>query len=44
MESFVFNYELKNISIVLLNRRGTQTAYAQFTLVLDCPSANRYNR
>ena len=39
IETYVYTYELKNISIVLINRRGTRTAYAQFSLVLDCPNA-----
>jgi len=36
--SFSYSYELKNISIPLVDRSATRVAYAQFTLLLDCPT------
>ncbi len=37
---FTYGYDLRNISIPLANRTASQMAYAQFTLKLDCPSAD----
>jgi flagellar basal body-associated protein FliL len=31
------SYEINQISMAVMNRKGTKTAYAQFSLVLDCP-------
>jgi len=31
-------YEIDQISMAVMNRKGTKTAYAQFSLVLDCPN------
>lgn len=36
--SFVFPYEINQVSMAMMNRKGTQTAYAQFSLILDCPT------
>lgn len=36
-KEFEFAYEVKDMSMALLNRKGTRTAYAQFTLIFDCP-------
>lgn len=36
---FAHSYELKEVSIPLVNRATTRISYAQFTLWLDCPSA-----
>lgn len=35
---FHFPYEINQVSMAVMNREGTRTAYAQFSLVLDCPS------
>jgi flagellar basal body-associated protein FliL len=35
---FHFPYEINQISMAMMNRQGTRTAYAMFSLVLDCPS------
>lgn len=35
---YTFRFELPNFSISLPSRKGGRTAYAQFSLVLDCPS------
>lgn len=36
--AFTYVFELKNLSIPLVNRASTRIAYAQFALELDCPS------
>lgn len=36
--AYTFPYEINQVSMALMNRKGTQTAYAQFSLILDCPS------
>ena len=33
-----FPYELNQVSMAVMSKKGTKTAYAQFTLSLDCPS------
>ncbi|NBT58550.1 hypothetical protein EBT16_07175 [bacterium] len=33
-----FPYEINQVSMAIMNRKGTKTAYAQFSLVLECPS------
>lgn len=35
---FQYPYEMKALSFALTDRRGVRTAYAQFAIVLDCPS------
>jgi hypothetical protein len=35
---FTYPYEIKDMSIPLTNRKHTRSAFAQFTLILDCPS------
>jgi len=35
---YAFPYEINQVSMALMNRKGTQTAYAQFSLILDCPN------
>ena len=35
---YVFPYEIKQVSMAISNEGGTRTAYAQFTLMLDCPN------
>lgn len=35
---YTYAYELKDISIPLTNRKHTRSAFAQFTLILDCPN------
>ena len=37
VQPYQYPYEIKDISIVLMNKNATRTAYAQFTLILDCP-------
>ena len=37
--SFAFPYEINDISVAVSSRDFSRTAYAQFSLVLDCPSA-----
>jgi flagellar basal body-associated protein FliL len=34
---YSLSYEINQISMAVMNRKGTKTAYAQFSLVLDCP-------
>ncbi|NBX75806.1 MAG: hypothetical protein EBQ92_04565 [Proteobacteria bacterium] len=34
---YSISYEINQISMAVMNRKGTKTAYAQFSLVLDCP-------
>lgn len=36
--SFQFAYEIKDMSMAIMNKKGTRTAYSQFTLIFDCPS------
>lgn len=36
--SFSFPYEIKDMSIPLTNYKHTRSAFAQFTLILDCPT------
>lgn len=33
-----FPYEINQVSMAMMNRKGTKTAYAQFSLVLTCPN------
>lgn len=35
---FSITYEIKEMSVAFMNRPGTKTQYAQFTLVFDCPN------
>ncbi|MFM8270568.1 MAG: hypothetical protein ACKN9V_10300 [Pseudomonadota bacterium] len=35
---YSFPYEINEVSMAVMNKKGTKTAYAQFSLVLDCPS------
>ncbi len=35
---YTFRFELPNFSISLPSKKGGRTAYAQFSLVLDCPT------
>lgn len=39
-KEFEHAYEIKDMSMALLNRKGTRTAYAQFSLMFDCPDAD----
>lgn len=39
-KEFEFAYEIKDMSMAVMNKKGTRTAYAQFTLMFDCPSAD----
>lgn len=34
--AFSLSYEIKDMSMALMNKKGTRTAYAQFTLLFDC--------
>jgi len=36
--SFSYPYEIKDMSIPLTNYKHTRSAFAQFTLILDCPT------
>jgi len=31
-------YELNQVSMAVMNKKGTKTAYAQFSLILNCPN------
>lgn len=31
-------YELEKVSMAVMNKKGTRTAYAQFSLILNCPN------
>lgn len=33
-----FPYEINQVSMAVMNKKGTKTAYAQFSLVFDCPT------
>lgn len=33
-----FPYEINQVSMAMMNRKGTKTAYAQFSLVITCPN------
>ncbi|NBW98584.1 hypothetical protein EBR03_03335 [bacterium] len=33
-----FPYEINQVSMAIMNRKGTKTAYAQFSLVITCPN------
>lgn len=35
---YSFSYEINQVSMAVMNKKGTKTAYAQFSLVLDCPN------
>jgi hypothetical protein len=35
---YSFPYELTQVSMAVMSKKGTRTAYAQFSLTLDCPS------
>ncbi len=35
---FAYSYEIQNVAIPLFDRVKKRTAYAQFSLILDCPS------
>jgi hypothetical protein len=35
---FAFPYEIRNVAVPLTDHRNLRSAYAQFTLVLDCPN------
>lgn len=37
--SYTFPYEIRDISVQLMDRTGTRTAHVQFSISLDCPSA-----
>lgn len=34
--SFQHAYEIKDMSMAILNKKGTRTAYSQFTIIFDC--------
>lgn len=36
--AFTYSYNLSPVSIALVDRRKVRTGYAQFNMVLDCPS------
>jgi hypothetical protein len=36
--SYTYAYEIKDMSIPLTNKSHTRSAFAQFSLILDCPS------
>lgn len=38
IESHEVLYEINQVSMAVMNKKGTKTAYAQFSLVLHCPS------
>jgi len=35
---FSFPYEINQVSMAIMNRKGTKTSYVQFSLILDCPN------
>jgi len=38
-----FSYELKNVGVQLMSQNGARMAYAQFSLVMDCPNTRCQN-
>lgn len=35
---YAFPYELTQVSMAVMSKKGSRTAYAQFSLTLDCPT------
>lgn len=35
---YTYPYEIKSVSMAVMGQKGNRTAYAQFTLILDCPT------
>jgi len=36
-QEYTFTYEIKDMSMAFINKKGSRTAYAQFTILFDCP-------
>lgn len=39
---FSFPYEINQVAMAVMNKAGSKTAYAQFSMVLDCPNETAF--